>query len=35
MKERAVICEEVTHNVYLVEVKLKEGIEKRMEQTNL
>jgi hypothetical protein len=35
MKERAVICEEVTQNVYLVEVKLKGETEKRMRQTNL
>jgi hypothetical protein len=33
MKERTVICKEVTQNVCLVEVKLKDEIERRMKQT--
>jgi hypothetical protein len=35
MKERAVICKEETQNVCLVEVKLKDEIERRIKQTNL
>ena len=33
MKERTVICKEVTQNVCFVEVKLKDEIERRMKQT--
>jgi hypothetical protein len=35
MKEKTVICKEVTQTVYLVEVKLEDEIERRMKQTNL
>ena len=35
MKGRAVICKEETQNVYLVEGKLKDETERRMEQTHL